>query len=165
MLWRACLIKSEECFNQTNKTMANYHLVILKKPYLDAILTGRKRIESRFSRAKPHALGRVLAGDKLFFKESSGPVCATARVKAVKNFENISPHQIIEIRQRYNDHIIGSDEYWESKSDVKFGFLIWLEDIKTIKPVRISKKDWRAWVVLTERENFGLLKTVATKEA
>ena len=28
--------------------MANYHLVILKKPYLDAILAGLKRIESRF---------------------------------------------------------------------------------------------------------------------
>jgi len=24
--------------------------------------------------------------------------------------------------------------------------------------VRINKKDWRAWVVLTGRENFGLLK-------
>jgi len=24
--------------------------------------------------------------------------------------------------------------------------------------VRINKKDWRAWVVLTEKENFGLLK-------
>jgi hypothetical protein len=42
--------------------------------------------------------------------------------------------------------------------------LVWLEDVKSIKPVRINKKDWRAWVVLTEKEEFGLLKTDAAKK-
>ena len=138
--------------------MANYHLVILKKPYLDAILDGHKHIESRFTRTKRPAFGRVLAGDKLFLKVSSGPVCARATVTAVKNFENLTPGQIIEIKQRYNHYIKGSDEYWDSKMDSRFGFLVWLTDINPIGPVRINKKDWRAWVVLTEKENFGLLK-------
>ncbi|MFB0555882.1 MAG: ASCH domain-containing protein [Phycisphaerae bacterium] len=138
--------------------MANYHLVILKKPYLDAILDGRKQIESRFTRTKRPAFGRVLAGDKLFLKLSSGPVCATATVAAVKNFENLTPGQTIEIKQRYNNYIKGSDEYWLSKMNCRFGFLVWLTDVKPIEPVRINKKDWRAWVVLTEKENFGLLK-------
>ncbi len=138
--------------------MANYHLVILKKPYLDAILEGRKQIESRFTRTKRPAFGRVLAGDKLFLKLSSGPVCAKAIVAAVKNFENLTPGQIIEIKQRYNHYIKGSDEYWAGKMNCRFGFLVWLRDVKPIEPVRIRKKDWRAWVVLTEKENFGLLK-------
>jgi ASC-1-like (ASCH) protein len=138
--------------------MANYHLVILKKPYLDAILDGHKQIESRFTRTKHPAFGRVLAGDKLFLKVSSGPVCARATVTAVKNFEDLTPGQIIEIKQRYNHYIKGSDEYWLSKMDSRFGFLVWLTDIKPIGPVRIHKKDWRAWVVLTEKEDFGLLK-------
>jgi ASC-1-like (ASCH) protein len=141
------------------------HLVILKKPYLDAILSGQKSIESRFTKTKQYGFGRVLVGDKLFLKESSGPVCATARVKTVRNFENLTPKQIIEIKQQYNHHIIGSDEYWQSKSNCRFGFLVWLEDVKPIEPVRISKKDWRAWVVLTEKENFGLLKPDTVKEA
>jgi ASC-1-like (ASCH) protein len=141
------------------------HLVILKKPYLDAILAGRKRIESRFSKTKPYSFGRVLAGDKLFLKESSGPVCATAMVTAVKSFDNLTPKQIIEIKKQYNRDIIGSDEYWRSKSGCRFGFLVWLEDVKSIKPVRINKKDWRAWVVLTEKEDFGLLKPDTVKEA
>ena len=138
--------------------MSIFHLVILKKHYLDAILAGQKRIESRFTRTKHYAFRRVLAGDKLFLKESSGPVCATATVEAVKNFENLTPEQIAEIKQQYNHYIIGSDEYWQSKSDCRFGFLVWLEDVKSIEPVRINKKDWRAWVVLTEKEDFGLLK-------
>ncbi len=143
--------------------MAKSHLVILKKPYLDAILEGRKKIESRFTKTKRHAFGRVFPGDTLFLKISSGPVCARATVTAVKNFENLTPGQIIEIKQLYNHYIKGSDEYWHSKMDSRFGFLAWLTDIKPIEPVRIHKKDWRAWVVLTEKENFGLLKTYGLK--
>jgi len=138
--------------------MANYHLVILKKPYLEAILTGRKRVESRFSKTRRYAFGRVLPGDKLFFKISSGPVCAVATVAAVKNFENLTPRQIAKIKQQYNHCIAGSDAYWRSRTNCKFGFLVWLKDVRAIEPVRIRKKDWRAWVVLTKQENFGLLK-------
>ena len=143
--------------------MANYHLVILKKPYLEAILDGRKRIESRFAKTRRYAFGRVLPGDKLFLKVSSGPVCATATAAAVRNFENLTPKQIVEIKQQYDRYIGGSNEYWQSKMNCRFGFLVWLKDIKPIEPMRINKKDWRAWVVLTEKENFGLLKIGALK--
>jgi len=138
--------------------MANYHLAILKKPYLDAILAGRKTIESRFSRTKRYAFGRVLPGDKIFLKESSGPVCAVATVAAVENFADLTPDKIATLKQRYNLYIVGSDEYWHSKTDCRFGFLVWLKDVEQIEPVRIYKRDWRGWVALTEKENFGLLK-------
>ena len=138
--------------------MANCHLVILKKPYLDAILAGRKRIESRFTMTKRHGFGQVLPGDRLFLKLSSGPVCATATVAAVKNFQNLTPEQILELKQLYNQHIGGDEQYWRSKMNCRFGFLVWLKDVEPIEPVRINKKDWRAWVVLSEKEDFGLLK-------
>jgi len=138
--------------------MANYHLVILKQPYLNAILEGRKKIELRLTKTRHHGFGRVFVGDKLFIKESSGPVRATATVEAVKNYEHLTPEKILEIKRKYNHDIGGGDEYWHSKIDSRFGFLVWLKDVKTIEPVRISKKDWRAWVVLSEKENYGLLK-------
>jgi len=144
--------------------MANYHLVILKKPYLDAILDGRKQIESRLAKTRRYASGRVLPGDKLFLKVSSGPVCAIATVAAVKNLEWLTPAQITKIKQRHNHDIRGSEEYWRSKMDCKFGFLVWLTDVQPIEPVQIGKKDWRAWVVLTEKENFGLLKASSIKK-
>src|SRR4030042_3163897 len=129
--------------------MTNYHLVILKKPYLDAILEGRKRIESRLSAVKPCAFERLSPGDKLFLKQSSGPVCAMAKVKAVRKFKNLTPRRIIEIEKQYNRHILGSNEYWRSKSDSKFGLLVWLEDGKAIEPARLNKKDGGAWGGLT----------------
>ena len=144
--------------------MANYHLAILKRPYLEAILNGSKTVESRFTRTRRYAFGRVWPGDKIFLKESSGPVCAVAAVSAVKNFEDLTPKRITQLKQRYNRYIRGSDKYWQSKANCKFGFLVWLEDIESIEPVRIGKKDWRAWVILTEQENFGLLKAGAIKK-
>ena len=106
-----------------------------------------------------------MPGDKLFLKISSGPVCAVATAAAVKNFENLTPEQIIEIKQQYNHLIGGADEHWQNRADCKFGFLVWLKDVRAIEPVRIHKKDWRAWVVLTEKDNFGLLKMGIVKEA
>ncbi|MFQ6034232.1 MAG: ASCH domain-containing protein [Sedimentisphaerales bacterium] len=144
--------------------MANYHLVILKKSYLQALLTGQKRIESRFTRTRREPFGQVLPGDRLLLKVSSGPVCAVATVAAVKIFENLAPAKIMEIKQRYNHYIRGSDKYWRSKADCRFGFLVQLKDVERIEPVRIHKKDWRAWVILTEKENFGLLKCGAIKK-
>ena len=137
--------------------MVNSHLVILKKPYLNAILDSRKRIELRFCKAKGHGFGRVFTGDKLFLKLSAGPVRATATVAAVKHFQNLTPEKILELKNQYNQDIVGSDKHWRGRMDCTCGFLVWLKDVKTIEPVLINKKDWRAWVVLTEKENFGLL--------
>lgn len=137
--------------------MKRNHLVILKKQYLDLILSGTKTIESRLLKTKHPPLGQINPGDKLFLKQSSGPVCATARVKSVKTFENLTPQKISELKNLYNDKVLGADVYWEMKSDCKFAIFAWLENVEDMPPVYINKKDWRAWVVLTETQNFDLL--------
>jgi len=142
----------------------NYHLVILKKPYLDAVLNGRKRIESRFGTTKRPVFGQVLPGDTLFFKLSAGPVCATATVAAVENFDNLTPQKMLQLKLLHNRCILGTDEYWQSKLNSRFGLLVWLKDVRPIEPARIQKKDWRAWVVLTPSNNFGLLKRDTVKQ-
>ena len=136
----------------------NYHLAILKKPYLDAILDGRKTIESRFYHTNQKWLAQVSAGDILFLKVSSGPVMATAAVAAVKKFDNLTARQIAELKSQYNQHILGDDLYWQEKMNARFGILCWLKNVKPITPRFITKADWRAWVVLTQNEHFGLLK-------
>jgi ASC-1-like (ASCH) protein len=135
----------------------NYHLAILKKPYLDSILNGRKTIESRFYQTKHKWLAQVSSGDKLFLKASSGPVMATAAIAAVKYFDNLTAQQIADLKKQYNQHILGDNLYWQEKKNARFGILCWLKDVKPIAPRFISKADWRAWVVLTQNEHFGLL--------
>jgi len=135
----------------------NYHLVILKKPYLDAILAGRKTVESRFYRTKHRWLSQISAGDKLFLKASSGPVMATATVAEVRYFDNLTPQQIAELKKQYNQQICGDEQYWQEKVNSRFGILCWLKDVRPITPRFIHKADWRDWVVLTKTEHFGLI--------
>jgi ASC-1-like (ASCH) protein len=136
--------------------MPKSHLVILKKLYLDKIFSGSKTIELRLLKAAFPPFGCVAAGDRLFLKESSGPVCAIAQVSEFTEFRNLTPAKILKLKAEFNNLILGDDEYWKLKSDSKFAVLVWIKKVRAIKPVRIYKKDWRAWVVLTERENFGL---------
>ena len=137
--------------------MGRSHLVILRQPYLDKILAGRKRIESRFTRSRRAPFGNISVGDRLFLKVSSGPVCARAIVKKVLEFENLSPGKLKQLKARYNSLILGGEDYWAEKRASKYGVLVWLEGVEQIEPIRIEKRDWRAWVVLDKGEDFGLL--------
>ncbi len=142
------------------KKTVQHHLVILKAEYIEAILEGRKTIESRFTRTRRAYWRKILHGDKLFLKQSSGPVCATARVIKVKWYKDLTAKQTKELKGKHNKQILGADDYWQNKSDCRYGVLVWLGEVKRIKPVRIEKRDWRAWVVLSEKENFGLVRSV-----
>ncbi len=137
--------------------MSNYHLAILKQPYLNAILDGAKVVESRLTRTGREPFGCIDAGDKIFFKVSSGAVCAVGTVADVKSFRDLTPTKVAGLKEKYNHLILADEDYWLSKADSKYAVLVWLKDIGAIEPIRISKKDWRAWVVLTEKKNFGLL--------
>jgi ASC-1-like (ASCH) protein len=133
------------------------HLVILKKPYLDRILSGEKTIELRLTRAPRPACGRVSTGDRLLLKASAGPVCGQATAEDVEYYQDLTAEGISEIRRRYGDRIGGDEAVWESMMDCKSGVLVWLGDVRRIEPIRIYKKDSRAWVPLQEGRDFGLL--------
>jgi len=137
--------------------MSRSHLVILRRPYLEKILAGRKSIESRFMRSMRAPFGCISVGDELFLKVSSGPVCARATVNKVLEFENLSPGKMKRIKAKYNNLIQGGEVYWAAKRESKYGVLVWLEQVERMEPVLIDKRDWRAWVVLEKGKDFGLL--------
>jgi len=136
----------------------NYHLVILKKAYLDLILDGTKSVELRLTKTRCAPSGQISIGDKLFLKISSGPVCARATVNRIKEFTNLTKEKMNKLKKQYNHLICGRDDYWQKKGECSFGVLVWLKDVRPIEPVEINKKDWRAWVILTKALNYGLLK-------
>jgi ASC-1-like (ASCH) protein len=132
------------------------HLAILKRPYLNAVLDGKKTIEARLTKTKRQPFGQIDVGDFVYLKRASGPICATAKVSAVKIYENLSRLEISKIKKLYNKQICGNQSYWQSKSDSRYALLIWFEDVKEISSVNISKKDQRAWVILRKDLNYGL---------
>lgn len=136
----------------------NFHLVILKKNYLDSIINGEKTVESRFMRSKCSPMGKAYPGDIVFLKQSGGRVLAVAKISKVENFEEFNPLVVDLIADKHNSEILGTDEYWQKvKENCSCGFLAWLEDVREIEPQKINKRDMRGWVVLSDNKHFGLL--------
>ena len=133
------------------------HLAILKKEYIEAILTGKKSFEARFNKTRKAPFGQVRPGNKIYLKISSGPIIASATAEDIIAYESLCRYQIARIKQEYNDLICGSDEFWNSVENCRYGLLIKLRDIRSIGPVNIDKTDWRTWVVLSKENDFGLL--------
>lgn len=137
--------------------MKRYHLAVLKKAYVQEVLSGDKTVELRLMRTRRLPFGRISAGDEIFIKESCGPVAAKSVVGRVLEFEDLTPARVRHLHKEYNKYVRGADEYWQDRADCRYACLIWLEDVERVEKRSIGKTDQRAWVVLSDEEDFGLL--------
>jgi ASC-1-like (ASCH) protein len=135
----------------------------LKKVYVEAIINGDKTVESRFTKTRKAPLGQIACGDVVFLKESSGPVRAVARVGKVEEYYDLGCGEVDELKEKFNKYIRGEKPYWIEKKESRYAVLVWLKNVKLIPAITISKKDWRAWVVLTTEKNYGLLENAKIK--
>ena len=132
------------------------HLAILKKPYLDLILDGRKTVECRLTRIACAPYRRIHPGETVLLKQSAGPVRGRARVAAVHYFESLTPPDVRKIQRKYNHKILADEDYWHAKKDSRFGSLIELEAVTPLKPYRIKSTGRQAWIVQPDHAPKGL---------
>lgn len=129
------------------------HLAIIYAPYIDAILEGRKTVESRLSLTLRAPYGVVSPGDVIFLKERSGPVRGAATVERVECFEDLTPARVRELRRRFSHAILGPDAYWEEKRLSRYATFIWLTDMRAdIAPPVMPALYGRGWAVLRDAE-------------
>ena len=132
------------------------HLAVLQRTYLRLILEGDKSIECRLTRTPKPPFKAVAKGQKIYLKESSGPVLAVAKAKKVICSQINNPEDLAGIRRKYGEGIMAQEEFWQSRADCRYCTLIFLEGVKPLpEPFRISKNDMRGWVVLDGREGFN----------
>jgi len=125
------------------------HIAILKKPYLDLILNGSKRIECRLTKIPCPPFGCIGPDEAILLKQSGGPVRGRCRVDRVLFFENLTPETLQEkVIQQYNHQIIAADDFWLTRRHSRFCTLVWLKEIETIAPYRIKGRGLRAWITI-----------------
>lgn len=126
------------------------HLAIFKGDGGEKILLGKKTIESRFSKRKDPPFGLISSGDLVYIKPSGKDIIGQFKVKKVIFFDGLDEEDIKEIKLKYGGNMIVDDGYWEKKSGVRFGTLIFIAESSRFitSPVKIPKKDLRGWVVL-----------------
>lgn len=132
------------------------HLAIMNKSTIEAILSGVKTIETRFSKHRIPPFGQVSSGDIVYMKLSGGEVMGEFRVKKVFSFEGLSKDDTREIFSKYGKKInVGNEledkKYQEEKSDSFFGTLIFIAESERFitSPIKVKKSDMRGWMVLS----------------
>jgi len=131
--------------------LCGVHLAVLSQPYLDLVLTGDKKIESRFSRNRCVPFDEIRKGDIILLKEVSGPVCGIALASRIWFFD-LENEPIEAIRQQYGGAILAEDEFWLQKEGSSFATLIELKNPTSIEPLAFDKRDRRGWVSLRPRQ-------------
>src|SRR3989344_4017306 len=81
------------------------HLAIMKKSWklTEKILSGKKKIESRWYLSKKAPWGKIKPGEKIFFKDSGEPVSLVAEVDHVIEYEQLTPEKVKSILEHYGE--------------------------------------------------------------
>lgn len=140
------------------------HVAIMKKSWglLPKILSGEKKIESRWYLNKSVPWGKISAGDTVYFKNSGESVTVRAKVEKVISFENLKPETVRRVLNEYghDDGIEGRElpTYLNLFRDKRYCLLIFLKNPRSIQPFNIDKKGFGAMAAWLMVENINCLK-------
>lgn len=135
------------------------HVAIMKKEWglTQKILSGQKKIESRWYKIRYSPWGKIKEGDAVYFKDSGEPVSIKAKVEKVISFSDLTPKKIKQILNEYgNNDGIEKDKiqtFFELFKNKKYCMLIFLKSPQKIKPFQISKKRFGAmasWIAIED---------------
>ena len=131
------------------------HLAILSKhrKLLSKILSGEKTIESRWYKFKKTPYENISVNDNIYFKESGEPAATTAKVSKVLFFNDLNESKINEILNEYGKQIGVSKSYAFELVGKNFCTLIFIDNVKSIKPFQIDKTGYgvmNAWITVND---------------
>jgi hypothetical protein len=132
-------------------SLIGIHLAIFAEPFLSMVFSGRKTIESRFSRNRCAPYGKICDGDIVLIKEVAGPICGLVLARQTWCYD-LDTEPIDRIRDRFGRGIGGDEEFWASLANAHYATLIELDRPAAIAPVACNKRDRRGWVSLRSRQ-------------
>ena len=125
------------------------HLAILKREAVEAIFSGKKKIEGRFSKIKIDPFGKVARGDVVLMKLPGEKIVGQFIVDRVFYFDHPRVEEVELIKKTYGRDLAVPEGFWQEHEKVNFVTLMFIESAtKFIVPPIVKKKDLRPWVVL-----------------
>lgn len=131
------------------------HIAIMRKSWglTEKILSGEKKIESRWYETRRAPWGRIHAGETVYFKNSGEPVNIKAAVSKVLQFDNLTPKKVRELLKKYGkaDGIEKNKEhkFFKRFKNKKYCLLIFLKNPRKIKSFEVDKRSFgmmTAWI-------------------
>ena len=133
------------------------HIAIMKKSWglTKKILSGQKKIESRWYKVKYRPWNKIKEGETVYFKDSGEPIKLRAEVGKVIQFSDLTPERVGEILEKYgnNDGLEQEKipEFFKRFKGKKYCVLIFLRNPTEIKPFEINKTGFgamSAWITV-----------------
>jgi ASC-1-like (ASCH) protein len=110
------------------------HLMIVQKKYFNLIISGKKTIETRWSRNKITPYKKVKIGETILIKESGKPITYKAIIKDAK-FYDLKVTSDLGFLTKYNKEIcLNEIKNIKEFEERNYCTLIFLEKIESIKP-------------------------------
>lgn len=140
------------------------HIAIMKPSWnlTKKIISGEKKIESRWYKSKYSPWDKINKGDFVYFKDSGKPVTIRSEVEKVIQFTDLNPNKVKEILDEYAtlDGIETSEiqNFFEIFKDKKYCILVFLKNSGKIKPFEINKKGFGSMSSWLTVENVDSIK-------
>ena len=140
------------------------HVAIMRKSWglTEKILTGEKKIESRWYQTKRTPWDRINPGEPIYFKDSGEPVSIRAKVSKVLQFDDLTPKKVKSILGRYG--LADGIEKWQKMrffkrfKDKRYCILIFLKNAKQIRPLEVNKKGFGTMTAWLAIPNINIIK-------
>ena len=127
------------------------HLAILNRVAAEAIFSGKKKVEGRFSQIKIAPFGKVGRGDSVLMKVSGEDISGQFLVDRVFYFDHPTVDEVEYIKKRYCKELALPSSFWICKDTINYITLMFIKSTgKFIIAPQVKKKDLRPWVVLEE---------------
>jgi len=143
------------------------HLAIFNEPFLSLVLSGEKKIESRFSVNRISPFEKVTKGDIIILKGSGKPITGVCLAGDIKYFDNLDKGKLKDLESNYGLQICSSrdQDFWNSRQKTNYATLIEIEKVKKLNPYISKKTDRLAWSVLRQRLGSTLFEETKPIEA
>jgi hypothetical protein len=112
------------------------HLVILRPPYLDMILSGEKTVESRLSKHRHPAATRCAPGDLLYLKRTGGDIEGRARVARIDHYDDLDADRLRALAEHWAGRVVATepdDWYQRIKPDARHALFFTLADVERLR--------------------------------
>ena len=140
------------------------HVAIMEKSWglTQKILSGQKKIESRWYKTKHSPWGKIEKGDVVYFKNSGEPVSIKTEVEKVILFSDLTPEKVKQILDEYggDDGIEKNkiEEFFELFKNKNYCLLIFLKNPERVEPFEINKAGFGMMSAWQTTENIDRIK-------
>ena len=125
------------------------HLAICTEPFLSLMVSGEKKVESRFSRNKIAPYEKVAKGDLVILKKSGGEVVGSCVVQKAIFVEIKNKKIFADLKKQYS-HVICANadpHFWSQRMSARYASFIWLGKV-TQKKITVHSSGRSGWRIL-----------------